>query len=258
MRSLFALLLLTAFLAQLGDAPSVAQEPGGLPFCPSGEEAPIPNYAPSGARPKVSLWTDLEARALSTCAPLSEGPTKLVVAIAARFSFSGEIDGLAGRVGAVSEMEGLHYWSTTEKRWRELIMSASALEGESDWTPRSNFLAPEVLSGRELYFSQDDTRSTGQPIYRMSVREWSPSHLIVDVENVTPIKFGFVTLFAAQDLQSVHFVNRLADNEWGYYALSLVHSNSAADQGASLINRADAYYRFLARISHVGLEPLAN
>ena len=148
MRYLFALLLLTAFLTQLGNAPSVAQEPGGLPLCPSGEEAPVPNYAPSGARPKVSLWTDLEARALSTCAPLLEGPGRLAAAIAARFSFSGEIDGLAERVGAVSETEGLHYWSTTEKRWRELIVSASALEGESDSTPRSDFLAPEVLSCR--------------------------------------------------------------------------------------------------------------
>ena len=258
MRFLFALMLLTAFLSHLGDTLSVAQEPDRLPLCPSGEVAPIPNYAPLGSRPKVSLWADLEARALSNCAPLLEAPARLVVAIAARFSFSGGIDDLAGRVGAISEMEGLHYWSTTEKRWRELIASASALKGASDWTPRSDFLAPEVLSGRELYFSQDDSRSTGRPIYRMSVREWSRSHLIVNVENVTAIKFGFVTLFAAQDLQSVHFINRLADNEWGYYALSLVRSKSAVDQGASLINRTDAYYRFLVGISHEGLKPLAN
>jgi hypothetical protein len=258
MRSLFSLMLLTAFLAQLGDTLSVAQEPTRLPLCPSGEVAPIPNYAPLGARPKVSLWADLEGRALSNCAAPSEAPARLVVAIAARFSFSGGIDDLAGRVGAISKMEGLHYWSTTEKRWRELIESASALKGASDWTPRSDFLAREVLSGRGLYFSQDDSRSTGQPIYRMSVREWSRSHLILDVENVTAIKFGFVTLFAAQDLQAVHFINRLADKEWGYYALSLVRSTSAVDQGTSLINRMDAYYRFLAGISYAGLKPLAN
>ena len=105
---------------------------------------------------------------------------------------------------------------------------------------------------------QDDTRSTGQPIYRMRVRKWSPSHLILDVENITPIRFGFLTLFDTGDLLSVHYLNRLADEEWGYYALSMVRGDSGVGHGASLINRADAYYRFLIGKSHEGLEPLAN
>jgi hypothetical protein len=49
-----------------------------------------------------------------------------LVTIAARFPHTSEAEGLLRRIGAISELAGMRYWSTTHKRWRTLIGNAYA------------------------------------------------------------------------------------------------------------------------------------
>ena len=56
------------------------------------------------------------------------GFTTLVITIA-RFRHASEADGLLRHIGAISELTGMRYWSTTQKQWRTLIADASALTG---------------------------------------------------------------------------------------------------------------------------------
>jgi hypothetical protein len=49
-----------------------------------------------------------------------------MVTIVARFRFASGADGLLQRIGAISELTGVRYWSVTHKRWRTLIVDAYA------------------------------------------------------------------------------------------------------------------------------------
>lgn len=181
-----------------------------------------------------------------------------IVALAARFRHSGSLDDLAGRLGAISETEGLLYWSTTSQAWRELIDEAAALTGPALETRRGDFTAEEVRSGRHLHFLQNDTRSSGDNIYRLSAFSASPDHLKVEIVNKSDISFTFVTLFDEGSLHSLHYIQRLDGDLWGYYQLSAVREGSTESREASVVNRAVAFYRFLRGQPGDSQPPLAR
>ena len=61
---------------------------------------------------------------------------------------------------------------------------------------------------------------TSRPIiYRMHVAATSTT-FVVALENVTPVEFLMMTVFAPGDLQSVHFLTRTAPGVWSYYGLA--------------------------------------
>ena len=101
--------------------------------------------------------------------------------------------GLLARFGAIPELRGVQYWSVSDKRWRVLITEAAALNGPDLKRHRSDFTPAEMMSGEALYFAQDDSRSQGEIICRMQVRESSPDRLILEVENVSPAKAFLMT-----------------------------------------------------------------
>lgn len=143
------------------------------------------------------------------------------------------------RFGAISTLKGLQYWSVTEGGWRMLITQATALDGPDLGYPRANFTLAEMRSGKELFFAQKDHRAAGDVIYRMQVREMSPTRLVVAIENVSPVKRFMLTLFNAGDLQSLHFLERLGPNVWSYYGLAwageTTSSSRRSRQSATLI-----------------------
>ena len=83
-----------------------------------------------------------------------------------------------------------------------------------------------MRSYKELYFMQDDSRSSGEIVYRMSVRENGPTRLVIEVENVTPVRVLLMTLFHPGDLQFVYFLERQAPDIWGIYSLSRTREGS--------------------------------
>jgi hypothetical protein len=169
-----------------------------------------------------------------------------VVALSGRFRFAGSSDDLLARLGAVSTLRGIRYWSVTDGSWRMLIADARALDGGTTRQNRADFTPADMMSGAELYYAQDDSRSTSEVIYRMRLRWSEPDRLVLTIENVTPVRFLFLTLFDAGDLQTTYLLERLAPEIWGYYSLTGIGgSGGGLTKGheASSINRAVAFYR---------------
>ena len=115
---------------------------------------------------------------------------------------------------------------------------------------RQDFTPDEMRDGKALYLQQADNLS-GTAIYRLRVAEASADRLAFDIENVSTLRYAFLTLFDPGEMQSVYFLDRESDSVWRYYAITRSGRNAsrlAAGHGASWINRAVAFYRSLVGI----------
>lgn len=238
----FVRVLAVAFAFMILGTQSQAESP---PICPSHETEPYPPYGELRKPPNTAIWREVGQDSGADCEDLFQEPMALVVALAGRFRHTGSVEDIASRIGAVSWTEELPYWSTTEQKWRVLVSEAFALNEPDANTTRPDFTADEVLSGRTLYFAQNDTRSTGLNIYGITVNSADRDHLSFEIINITPIKFSFLTLFEPGTLLSVHFVERKNRAVWSYYGISLVKSGAVDGHEKSFINRGAAFYRFL-------------
>ncbi len=248
-RSLLAGACLFCFAALAPPAGSAAQDARPQVPCAPGASV-FPGYGAEGADPEVAIWREVELSAADACGSRLQGRLDLAVALSARFRHAGTLDDLAARAGAISKTVGLIYWSATEGKWRKLITGASALSGpDGDWRAgdkwRPDFSAAEVRSGAQLWFLQNDTRSTGANLYRLRALDSTADRLVVEIVNESPITFTFLTLFGEHELLSLHLVERLEGDLWGYYSLSAVRGDAAAEYEKSLVNRAAAFFRFL-------------
>ncbi|HIC81780.1 MAG TPA: hypothetical protein EYP07_12580 [Kiloniellaceae bacterium] len=231
--------------------------------CPAGVE-PFPAYAPAGAPPAIAVWQDVTLPSTKSadefCGAELTGSLDTVAALAGRFRHAGTVDDLAARFGAVSGTVGQLYWSTTDQRWRVLVEEATALEGpegetpegetpegqgREDAQPRADFTAAEVRSGRALTFAQNDSRSSGNNLYRLRALAAGPDRLVVEIVNLEAIRFTLLTIFEPGGLVSLHVLERLDGDLWGAYSLTAVREGSGAGRPESLVNRAAAFHRFL-------------
>lgn len=233
----------TFFLLLLCNVAFAADVAPGLP-CGT---APYPAYAEAGMQPRLQVW-NMPQDGIPLPAGCSGGGAlnfKLLVALAGSFRHDGSVDKLMERFGAVSATQGNRYWSVTDKQWRVLITHAAALEGADSLRPRRDFSAAEMKDGKELYFVQRDSRSTGEVVYRMRVLESGPDRLVIEMENVSPVRFYFLTLFEPGELRSLHFLDRRAGDLWGYYALSASARAQAKGSEASFVNRLSSFYGYV-------------
>ena len=153
-------------------------------------------------------------------------------------------------IGAISELAGMRYWSTTHQRWQTLIVSANAVTGPQPGNNRQDFTPDEMREGKILYFEQVDNLS-GKAVYRMHIAEASADRIVFDVQNVSVMRYFLVTLFHPGEMQSVYFLDRESDNIWRYYSIARTGRNAsrlAAGHAPSSINRAVAFYRSLVGI----------
>ncbi len=234
--------LLTTALA-VGVVPASA-EADPVPPCLGPDFAPTPAYAPLGAQPSVSVWRNVSLDFGGACPGVLDGPASLVIALSGRFHNDGTLEALAARIGAVSTLEGLPYWSVSDRRWRPLISVSYAIESPALTEPRPDFTAADVLSGRTLYMAQRDTRSHGLNIYALEATSPSVDQLIVTTTNHTGIRFLLATLFEPQALVSTVVFTRIRGDQWGYFGLTVVREGVVRSREASFINRAAALQRF--------------
>jgi hypothetical protein len=170
--------------------------------------------------------------------------------MAGSFRFDGSADELVARIGAISTLRGVRYWSTTEKTWRPYVVDASALSRLDPRSRRTHFLATEMTPGSELYYWEKHPRSSNV-VYRMTVLERSPARAVVATENLSPVRFLLLTLFEPGALQSVACVELISPGVWGAYLLVRTGEGASAlavGHEASYVNRAVAIYRHLAGI----------
>ena len=221
---LVALLLLsTPALAATGDP---------QPPC---RAAATPAYPTPTAPPVVKVWHGDDLRrsgwkAADCLRWASPSHTSVIFALAGSFHFAGTADELVARIGAISTLRSVRYWSVTDKAWRPLVIDASALSRLDPGSRRSDFLTAEMTAGSELYYWEHDSR-TGKVIHRMTVRERSPARVVIATENMTPIRLFLVTLFEPGALQGVEFVERVSPGVWGAYLLARADEGSALASG---------------------------
>jgi hypothetical protein len=227
-------------------------EPALGPQPPCGKES-IPAYPRLGDPAIVKSWSESDFggdwRPPVCTGWAAVGFTTLVTTVA-RFRHVTEAEGLLRRIGAISGLVGVRYWSTTHKRWQTLVVDAYALTALQHDKRREDFMPDEMKEGDVLYFEQADNLS-GKAMYRMHIAEASADRLVIDVENVSTMRYLFIPIFHPGETQSICFLDRESDNVWRYY--SIVRTGKSANRliagnKSSAVNRAVAFYRHLVGI----------
>jgi len=230
----------------IGGEPSLGPQP------PCGKE-PIPPYPGLDDSAIVKSWSESDFgrdwRPPACTGWTAVGFTRLVT-IVARFRHTSEAKGLLRHIGAISELAGMRYWSTTHKQWQTLIVDAYALTDLRPGQRREDFTPDEMKEGKVLYFEQVDKLS-GKAVYRMHIAEASADRLVFDVENVSTMRYLFIPILHPGEMRSIYFLDREPDGMWRFY--SMVRTGKDASKltighEASSINRAVAFYRHLAGI----------
>ena len=233
---------------QLGPQPPCAKEP--IPPYPGLDDSAI-----------VKSWSESDlSRDWSppACTGWATAGFTRLVTIAARFRYSSGAEGLLRHMGAISELAGVRYWSTTHKQWQTLVVDAYALTNVRPGQRRNDFTPEEMKQDKILYFEQVDNLS-GKAIYRMHIAEASADRLVIDVENITTMRYLLIPIFHPGEMQSIYFLDRESDNVWRYYSIVRIGKNAnrlIAGNESSTVNRAVAFYRHLVGIP-TGQEPPA-
>ena len=214
--------LVVAFL--LWPVPALADS-SPLPPCTAGGPPPYPIF---GNPPYVRNWSESDLSAGWTppaCVAWASQHFTLLTALAASFPFEGQVDELLMRFGAVSAWRGTRYWSVTDHRWEILITDSAAVEASDRNRRRADFSVAELKAGQDLYFVQQDNRSSGEVTYRMRIEDARPERFAITIENVSAVSLFLFTLFEPGDLEATYIVQRLSPTSWGYYSLSGVREN---------------------------------
>jgi hypothetical protein len=222
------------------------------PQPPCGKD-PVPPYPGLDDSAMVKLWSKSEFGrdwGPPACTGWAAVGFTTLVTTVARFRHTSEADGLLRHIGAISELVGMRYWSTTHKQWQTLIVEAHALTGFEPGQRREDFAPDEMKEGKILYFEQVDNLS-GKAIYRMHIAEASANRLVFDVENVSTLRYLFLTLLHPGEIQSIYFLDRESENVWRYYSMVRTGQNAnrlIAGNESSAVNRAVAFYRHIVGI----------
>ena len=222
------------------------------PQPPCGME-PVPHYPGLDNSPTVRFWSESDFGRdwkPPACTGWAEAGFSTLVTTVARFRCTANAEDLLRHIGAISELAGMRYWSTTHKQWLTLIVNAHAVAASQPTQRREDFTPEEMKEGKVLYLEQADNLS-GAAIYRMHIAEVSADRLVFDVENVSVMRYLFLTLFHPGEMQSIYFLDRESDDVWRYYSIARTGRNAsrlATGHESSSINRAVAFYRSLAGI----------
>jgi hypothetical protein len=225
-------------------------EPGPQPPC--GGEA-TPAYPDLEHSPAFKVW-DRSSNSRKWMPPACLGWSApgfvTLVTTVARFRYSGGVSELLGRVGAISQLTGIRYWSTTRQHWAPLIVSASALAGPEGTHHRQDFSLPELTQGSTLYYQQSDNTS-GKATSQLRIVTVSTDRLIFETENITAMRYLLVPIFPPHEFQAIYFLERESPEVWRYYSIGRTGKDAsglAAGHDASTMNRAMAFFRYLVGI----------
>ena len=241
------LVILVTLLCQ---AHGYAQPEGPQPPC--GME-PVPPYPGLDQSPIVKFWrvSDLGLGwRPPACTGWTESGFSTLITTVARFRYGSGAKDMLRHIGAISELAGLRYWSTTHKQWQTLIVNSHALAASQPTQGREDFTPDEMKEGKVFYFEQADNLS-GAAIYRLHIGVVAADRLVYDIENVSVMRYFFLTLFHPGEMQSIYFLDRESESVWRYYSIARTGRNAsrlAMGHESSWINRAVAFYRSLAGI----------
>jgi hypothetical protein len=229
---------------------SSQSEPGPQPPCGN---VVFPAYPDLDNSPIIKVWDPSRLGRDWTppvCAAWTASGFTTLVTTVARFRHSSGAEDLLRHIGAISELAGMRYWSTTHKRWQILIVDAYALSGPDGNQRRGDFSLDEVAEGKYLYFHQEDNLS-GKAIYRLHIQSASPDRVVFDTENISTMRYWLIPLFQAGELQSIYFLERESQDIWHYYNIVRTGkkvNSFTSGHDVSSINRAVAFFRYVVGI----------
>jgi hypothetical protein len=208
-----------------------------------------------GSPPVVGVWHEKELSRENWTPPACTGwasaaRSRLLVTLTGQFKFHGTLANLAERIGAISTMREIRYWSADKKAWRPVVHDASALASPNPLSRRDDFKAGDLNKGAQLYYRETD-EDDRETVYRLDVVANSPDCLVLANENITPIKRFVFTIFKPSTLQSVVIVQRLSANTFGVYMLNRTDkaASSLSDGHEQIyVSRAQAFYRKLVGV----------
>ena len=222
----------------------------------------MPAYPELGAPPQFEIWygDDLRDWLAPPCTEWSAIDFNVLIATAGRFRHDGDVTTILDRLGAVSDLNSVHYWSHTRKIWRPLIMDANALNTANPDDIRGNFSEAELVPGHDVYMWQHENTPAREVVYRLQVLERTPDRAVLALENTDPLKYLFLTVFESGEYQFLYFFERESGNVWRYYSLIRIGAGFnplVRDGGPSYINRAAAMFRHFAGLPTVQEPPAA-
>ncbi len=152
--------------------------------------AGAPAYPSPDAPPTIRIWQGKELDQVNWHAPSctgwpEESRSRLIVTLSGSFHFDGPMSALLARVGTISALRSIQYWSTTDRKWGPLSNDASALTGPDSKSRRADFSASELVKGAELYYWEDDTR-TGPAFITYECLKARPSALSCLAKTLRP------------------------------------------------------------------------
>ena len=226
-----------------------------LPRLPC-EVAPYPSLPALDEPPTPAFWSGAAFGGTWTppvCSGWQAGPTSFVVALAGHFTNRGDSAAMLTRIGMISTLTKVRYWSVTEKKWEALFTRAAGLRGPDANMPRGDFSAGEFVTGSELYFLSADNRMQKDMVTRLRVKDVAGDRLVVEMSNLSPLRFLGFTVVPAGDFQTLYFLDRQPDGSWQFYSVTRILNGSLLLSrlvaGPSYVNRAVAMYRHLAGIA---------
>jgi len=176
--------------------------------------------------------------------------SKLVLGVAGSFRFAGTSEDLLTRLGAISQLPKIRYWSKSADSWRAVATAASALSSPSPNSRRADFAQTELQPRTEHYFWENDSRA-GEIVYKVTIRERGADRAVATRENVTPMGQFPILTFDPGASQSAIFLVRRAAGLWGVYILERVTEGERSLIGVpseSIVNRDAALFRYIAGI----------
>ena len=248
-RLIFALLMAVLPSFALPDA-ALAAEPLPNPPCAG---APYPAFPAPGATPNLELWP-MAALGADWTPPACTGWNRsdaVVVALAGRFTGARDVDGILERLGNISALTAVRYWSVTDKQWNPLFARAAARATRNPTDTRGNFTAAEIRSGAPIYFLSTDNRASGSIVTHLAVKESGPNRIVVEMTNVSPVRWYGLVIVPQGGIRTLYFLDRQNDNAWRFYSLSRTQTSSLLSRFVpreSYLNRAVAMYRYVAEI----------
>jgi hypothetical protein len=233
---------------------ATAAQAGG-PRLPCDAAAATYAYPPPGAAPAIEVWHQHQLAQSNWQPPActdwpATSRSKLIITLTGSIRFDGGMEGLLAKIGAISSLKEIFYWSADDKSWGHLATDASALSDANEKDRRKDFSPSDLSKGAELYYWEDGA-STGATVYSLKVIESAPQRLVISSDNITPMRKFVFTLFKPGALQSLLFIQQLSPGTYGVTILT------RTGEGASIlsngheeifVNRANALFRQLAGI----------
>lgn len=191
------------------------------------------------------------------CMHWQRAPFSILLAASGEFEFDGTSATLAARIGRISALNAVQYWSVTKQRWRPLITNAIALTSADRDTAREDFSTEELTPGSTYFFRQKENTPAGEIVYQASILELSDRKLRVQIVNPQPVRRFFKEWISAGEYQSYYEFTKLDRGRWHYFYV--LRSNAVSWMPVeryenSYKNRAVALFRYFAGIPTT-LEP---